>query len=131
MSSHKLPKAFDAELHRTDTSAGEVAYYRAGTGAPLLLIHSINAAATAYEMKPLFDRFVGERTVYAIDLPGFGFSARSDRDYSIALYTEAIKALLAQRTWSHSLYPVSSWHALRWSHRQACARWSFCALPAS
>ncbi|MEM6818827.1 MAG: alpha/beta hydrolase [Pseudomonadota bacterium] len=102
MTSHKLPKAFDAELHRTGTSAGEIAYYKAGTGAPLLLIHSINAAATAYEMKPLFNRFVGERTVYAIDLPGFGFSERSDRDYSIALYTEAIQALLDQIKTEHA-----------------------------
>ncbi|MEL6368899.1 MAG: alpha/beta hydrolase [Pseudomonadota bacterium] len=102
MTSHKLPKAFDAELHSIDTSAGEMAYYKAGNGAPLLLIHSINAAASAFEMKPLFDRFVDERTVYAVDLPGFGFSDRSDRDYSIALYTEAIKALLDQIKTEHT-----------------------------
>ncbi len=102
MTSHRLPKAFDAELHSIDTGAGEMAYYKAGNGAPLLLIHSINAAASAYEMKPLFDRFVDERTVYAVDLPGFGFSDRSDRDYSIALYTAAIRTLLEKIKTEHS-----------------------------
>ena len=57
---------------------------------PLLLIHSINAAASAYEMQPLFDYYRGRRPVYALELPGFGFAERSDRRYSAALYVNAI-----------------------------------------
>jgi pimeloyl-ACP methyl ester carboxylesterase len=36
----------------------------------------------------------GKRPVYAVDLPGFGFSERSDRRYTPELYTTAILALL-------------------------------------
>ncbi len=75
---------------------GQISYYakRSGSGRPLVLIHSINAGASAYEVKPLFDHFSGQRPIYAPDLPGFGFSERSDRRYTPELYTTAILALL-------------------------------------
>ncbi|GAB5492156.1 MAG: hypothetical protein Phog2KO_23710 [Phototrophicaceae bacterium] len=53
------------------------------TKRPLVLLHSINAAANAYEMQPLFEHYQDDRPVYVLDLPGFGFSDRSNRDYSI------------------------------------------------
>jgi len=59
-------------------------------GTPLLLIHSINAAASAYEMKPLFEAYRHQRPVYALDLPGFGYSERTQREYSPELYAAAI-----------------------------------------
>jgi pimeloyl-ACP methyl ester carboxylesterase len=85
--------------NRTDinTTAGRIAIYSAGGGdaadvAPLLLIHSINATPSAYEVKPLFGYYAGKRPVYALDLPGFGQSDRSDRPYSIEMMTDAIHA---------------------------------------
>ena len=48
-----------------------------------LLIHSINAAASAYEVKPIYDAMRRhKRRVYSVELPGFGFSDRSDRPYT-------------------------------------------------
>jgi pimeloyl-ACP methyl ester carboxylesterase len=85
-----LPKALDAERVTFDGRAGPLSYYVAGSGAPLLLAHSINAAGSAFEVKPIFERYRGTRRVYAPDLPGFGFSDRSDRDYSVRLYTDAV-----------------------------------------
>jgi pimeloyl-ACP methyl ester carboxylesterase len=67
---------------------------RSGEGTPIVLIHSINAAASAYEMRPLFRTYRGKRPVYALDLPGYGFSERSNRVYSPDLFTHAILALL-------------------------------------
>jgi pimeloyl-ACP methyl ester carboxylesterase len=61
-----------------------------------LLIHSINAAASAYEMRPLFERFEASRRVYALDLPGFGFSDRSARDYTPRLYADALLDMLEE-----------------------------------
>jgi pimeloyl-ACP methyl ester carboxylesterase len=58
--------------------AGRLSYYVSGHGPPLLLVHSINAAGSAYEVKPLYEHYARSRTVYALDLPGFGFSDRSD-----------------------------------------------------
>lgn len=46
-------------------------------GRPLLLIHSVNAAPSAIELKPLFQHFRASRSVFAPDLPGFGRSTRS------------------------------------------------------
>lgn len=89
----RLPKAIDAELRHVDTPTGRQAYYVAGTGSPLLLIHSINAAGSAYEVKPIFEHYRQSRRVYAVDLPGFGHAERSNRRYDIALYTDAVDAM--------------------------------------
>ena len=70
--------------------------YAAGEGPPLLLVHSVNAAASAAEVRPLFERYRHSRRVFAVDLPGFGLSDRSDRDYSPRLMTDALHATLAQ-----------------------------------
>lgn len=88
-----LPDAINAE-RRTFISpaSGMLSYYadRKAAGRPLVLIHSINAAASAYEMKPIFEQYRGIRPVYALDLPGFGFSDQSNRVYSPRLYANAI-----------------------------------------
>ncbi|MEO1290862.1 MAG: alpha/beta fold hydrolase [Chloroflexota bacterium] len=65
-------------------------------GRPLVLLHSINAAANAYEVRPLFQHYGLKRPVYALDLPGFGFSERTNREYSTELYVNAITDFLQQ-----------------------------------
>ena len=95
-----LPLAIDAE--RTDfrtRAAGRLSYYRdlQASGTPLVLIHSVNAAASSFEMKKLFEHYRGERPVYALDLPGFGFSSRPAREYTPALFTQAILEFLQKQ----------------------------------
>ena len=63
---------------------------------PLVLLHSINAAPSAMEMRPLFEHWADHRPVYAPDLPGFGHSQRGPLSYTPALYTGVIEDLLAQ-----------------------------------
>lgn len=79
---------------------GRVACYGsvAGDGSvpPLLLVHSVNAAATAYEMEPLFEHYRKQRPVYALDLPGFGLSDRSERPYTPRLMTDAVLGIAAE-----------------------------------
>lgn len=70
--------------------AGRLSYYVAGEGPPLLILHSINAAASVFEMKPIFESQRQHRRVYAFDLPGFGFSERSRRRYDPELFVAAI-----------------------------------------
>jgi pimeloyl-ACP methyl ester carboxylesterase len=70
--------------------------YVAGQGPPLLLLHSVNAAASAAEVRPLFDHWRASRTVFAPDLPGYGYSDRSDRPYTPRLMTDALQSLAAQ-----------------------------------
>jgi len=73
-----------------------ISCYTQGSGAPLLLVHSINAAGSAAEVRPLYERYRARRTVFAIDLPGYGHSLRSDRAYTPRLMTDALHALAAQ-----------------------------------
>ena len=89
-----LIAALDAEQRRTSGRSGPMSYYVDGDGPPLLLLHSINAAASAHEIAPLFKHAVALRRVYAPDLPGFGFSNRSDRRYGIGLYCDAVRDML-------------------------------------
>jgi pimeloyl-ACP methyl ester carboxylesterase len=96
-----LPPALPAERRDLASIAGRLSYYVAGPSrdrgsVPLLLLHSINAAGSAYEVKPLFERLQARRTVYALDLPGFGFSDRSDRRYRPRLMTDAIHAMIKE-----------------------------------
>jgi len=102
-----LPDALDAPRKQfTSTRGGRMNYYfnrpeeyaatdgGANEGRPLVLIHSINAAPSAIEMKPLFAHYRTQRPVFALDLPGFGLSARNDRRYTPELYADAIMDFL-------------------------------------
>jgi pimeloyl-ACP methyl ester carboxylesterase len=85
-----LPAALDGAVHELPRTQSKVVVYTAGEGAPLLLIHSVNAVASAAEVRPLFDHYRGNRCVYALDLPGYGLSAREDRAYTVRVMTDAL-----------------------------------------
>jgi len=100
---HNVPltAALRGELVRfRGRRAGNLAYYAAGPMRrgvpPLVFIHSINASASSFEMKPLYDHYAQSRRVIALDLPGYGFSDRSDRVYKPALFSDAILDLIEQ-----------------------------------
>lgn len=97
-----LPAALSGERRELNGPLGRIAFYAAGpesgafAPAPLMLIHSINAAASAYEMRPLHEHYCADRPVYALDLPGYGHSDRSVRPYTPRLMTDAILAVAAE-----------------------------------
>jgi pimeloyl-ACP methyl ester carboxylesterase len=92
------PSIPGVEPRRFASLDGEIAYYSdtQATGRPLVLIHSVNAAASAREMRPLFDRYRAVRPVYALDLPGFGHSDRTDQRYEPEQYCQAILDIIAK-----------------------------------
>lgn len=90
MPNPSLPPAVNAPRQETTQRAGRVSTYVAGEGRPMVLVHSINAAGSAYEMRPLFERLRDRRRVLAPDLPGFGFSDRSVRSYDVRLFVDAV-----------------------------------------
>jgi pimeloyl-ACP methyl ester carboxylesterase len=57
---------------------------------PLLLVHSINASASAAEMRPLFESYGARRPTLAVDLPGFGTSQRGPLAYSPKMMVESV-----------------------------------------
>lgn len=87
-----LRPALDAD--RVDL--GGLSCYVAGDGPPMVLVHSVNAAASAAEVRPLFEHYRATRTVFAPDLPGYGFSDRSDRPHSPRSMTDALHRLSAE-----------------------------------
>ena len=88
-----LPAAVSGERFEFEGNAGRLSAYVDGSGPPLLLLHSVNAAASAAEVRPLFERYRASRRVFALDLPGYGFSDRSDRAYTPRLMTDAVLAM--------------------------------------
>src|SRR5918911_388763 len=74
---------FDWHGHR-------IFYTRRGSGAPLLLVHSIHAAASSFEWRSNVDALAESYTVYTIDLLGFGRSERPNVRYSARLYLHLI-----------------------------------------
>ncbi|HYO84817.1 MAG TPA: alpha/beta hydrolase [Bryobacteraceae bacterium] len=88
-----LPPALQAKRYVTATPlCGRMTYYADETvpGRPLVLVHSINAAASSYDMRPIFEHFRTRRPVFAIDLPGFGFSERAERGYTSDVFVQSI-----------------------------------------
>jgi pimeloyl-ACP methyl ester carboxylesterase len=92
-----------------ETEVGRLMLYRparAGdalsTEAPVvLLLHSINAAACAAEMRPIFERLAPWAHAVALDLPGYGASERSRRVFDIATFVEAIRAAVLHLSERH------------------------------
>ncbi len=84
-----LPPALSAPTRTVALPHGNVNYYhRSGTGTPLVLVHSFNAAASSFELEPLFHHFAEttDRPLYAMDWLGFGRSDRPDINYVPDLY---------------------------------------------
>ena len=67
-------------------------------GRPLLFVHSINAAPSAIELKPLFQHFRASRPVFAPDLPGFGRSTRSVGIMTASDFAENIASIIDEIT---------------------------------
>ncbi|MFN8556545.1 MAG: alpha/beta fold hydrolase [Dehalococcoidia bacterium] len=89
-----LPSPVEAAERWVDTDDGRVRVYEAGSGAPLVLLHSFNAAASTYEMRPLFEAFAPERRVIAFDWLGFGLSERPALRYSAETYQRLLERVL-------------------------------------
>ncbi len=98
-----LPAALNGERIVFQSAGRDLHLYMAGHGPALLLVHSVNAAASAAEVRPLHDHFQRTRTVFSIDLPGYGFSDRRDRDYTPRVMTDALHAAVAliRERWGH------------------------------
>ena len=127
----ELPLPFDAARRERDLGdLGRLCTYEdlSGAGCPMLLIHSVNAAACAKEMQPLFERFRGERPVIAVDLPGFGASTLAVTPER-STYQRALSELLVelQERFGKPVDVVASslsaeFAAVAISRQQACVR---------
>ncbi|WP_375412386.1 alpha/beta fold hydrolase [uncultured Bradyrhizobium sp.] len=109
----ELPAPVSGQRHEVGSPVGRLTWYSAGpeTDAvfpPLLLVHSINAAGSAYEVKPLYEHYRQSRTVYALELPGFGHSERRKREYTVRMMTDAILIAVNEIQNVHGRGPIDA-----------------------
>ncbi|MDQ2730663.1 MAG: alpha/beta fold hydrolase [Armatimonadota bacterium] len=69
---------------------GRIHYTVAGDGPPLLLVHGIGAGASSYEWRRNFEALSAHYQVYALDLLGFGLSARPAMQHSGRYYVQLL-----------------------------------------
>ncbi|MEZ5428220.1 MAG: alpha/beta hydrolase [Pyrinomonadaceae bacterium] len=78
-----------------------VHYQEKGSGTPLVLIHGYTSST--YSWKDVFDPLAEKYRVIAVDLKGFGFSAKPDGDYTRRAQGELVAGLLdhlkIERAW--------------------------------
>lgn len=110
-----LPPAVSGDRHDLVGRSGYLSYYVSDIAPadgprapPLLLIHSVNAAGSAYEIRPIYEHYKKTRAVYALDLPGFGFSARPPRRYTPQLMTQAIHDMAGEIGARHGNVPIDA-----------------------
>lgn len=92
----ELPNALGLRLDYVRWGDVHYAFYRArGRGRPVVLLHSINAVASAFEMRPLADELRAERRpLLAPEWLGFGHSDRPELEYSPELYEDQLEHFL-------------------------------------
>ena len=112
-----LPHAVSGDRVLLDTAYGQVSCYRAAPGSrpggasapvPMLLVHSVNAAASAYEVRPLHEHFAASRPVYSLDLPGYGLSERRAGEYTPRQMTDALHAVVARIRRDHGTVAIDA-----------------------
>jgi len=83
-----------AQARHFDFQDQRIAYWTAGAGRPLLLIHGFPTAA--WDWSWIWHALAAEHRVIACDLLGFGFSAKPRAAYSLLRQADLQAALLAR-----------------------------------
>ena len=73
-----------------------IAFTRHGAGTPVLLLHGFHAGASSYEWRHAIPELARHHTIYALDLLGYGMSARPALRYTPALYQAFLADMLAR-----------------------------------
>ena len=91
-----FPEPLGGERHEYRWRGHRVCYTRRGSGSPLVLVHSIHAAAWSMEWRHVIGALADRHVVFAIDLLGFGPSERPALHYTSQLYVELITDFLRE-----------------------------------
>ncbi|MCC7368296.1 MAG: alpha/beta fold hydrolase [Chloroflexi bacterium] len=91
-----LPPTLPGAMHDWEWRGWRTRYTTLGNGPPIILLHGIHAAASSFEMRQVFEPLSHDRTVYALDWPGFGKSARPAASYTGSQYAALLADFLQE-----------------------------------
>jgi pimeloyl-ACP methyl ester carboxylesterase len=104
------PAVFATKVRHT--SLGEVVYHEAGHGQPLVFVHNLGFGASSYEWSKVYPEFASSHRVVALDLIGFGESARPALRLGAADYVRMLAEFLRSFDWDKPAVLVGSgWSA--------------------
>ncbi|MEF8883025.1 MAG: alpha/beta fold hydrolase [Halapricum sp.] len=75
-----------------DADPVSIRYFVAGEGPPAVLVHGIGLDAATVSWKHTIPALAGDRTVYALDLPGHGDSDKPRRRYTTDYFRDVLAA---------------------------------------
>jgi pimeloyl-ACP methyl ester carboxylesterase len=94
------------------TSLGEVVYHESGSGPALVFVHNIGFGASSYEWSKVYPEFAARHRVLALDLIGFGESARPAVRFTVVEYVRMLAEFLRSFDWEQPPVLVASgWSA--------------------
>lgn len=117
----RLDAATGGERFTYNWRLGRIAYRVTGQGAPLVVVHGIDASASTFELRRNLQVLGQDFRVYAPDLLGFGLSERPNHRYSADTYIELLADFLRDIVGvpAHLLASsLSSAYAVRVAHEQ-------------
>lgn len=83
-------------LTPADRDPVSVRYLSAGDGPPVVLVHGVGIDAAAVSWKYTIPALAGNRTVYALDLPGHGDSDKPRRRYTTDYFVDVLEAFVEE-----------------------------------
>ena len=94
-------------LKTFDIAGMRLAAYDAGSGPPLVLIHG--QFGDHQDWWPVLDPLSREFRVFAVDLPGYGASAKPRRRYTPEFFVETLHALFQSAGIANAILAGNSW----------------------
>ena len=78
----QLGPRLGGQFDRYPARYADLAYTVGGNGAPILLLHGLDAGRSMAEWRAVFEPLCGHHTVYALDLQGYGMSDTTPEGYN-------------------------------------------------
>jgi pimeloyl-ACP methyl ester carboxylesterase len=111
----RVPDTISSAIFATKvrhTSLGQIVYHESGSGPPPVFVHNIGFGASSYEWSKVYPEFAARHRVIALDLIGFGESARPAALFTVEDYARTFAEFLRSFAWEQSAVLVASgWSA--------------------
>ena len=91
----QLGPRLGGQFNRYPARYGDLAYTVGGSGAPILLLHGLDAGRSMAEWRAVFEPLCATNTVYAFDFQGYGLSDTTPEGYNASDFAEQVSNFIA------------------------------------